>query len=88
MKLEIIAPVEGKSWKIGHTVLISDQKHAFKLIEDGVAIHHPTVTDPPPNHECPCQDKEEPCDDCDQKEIPSPPKKKATRKKKNPIQKP
>ena len=69
MKLEIIAPVTGKSWKVGHTVLISDQKRAFQLIEDGFAIHHPTVTDPPPSHECPCKEHDEPCAECDEKEI-------------------
>lgn len=67
MKLEIISPVQGKSWKVGHTVLISDPKVASKLIEDGLAKHHPTVTDPPPTHECPCKEHDEPCEECDDK---------------------
>ena len=87
MKLEIIAPVEGKSWKVGHTVLVDDAKVASKLINDGFAIHHPTVTDPPPTHECPCKEKDEPCDepcdDCKDDEQSNDPKpsKKAQKKK-------
>tara|TARA_R100000654_G_scaffold45505_2_gene71621 strand:+ start:1026 stop:1313 length:288 start_codon:yes stop_codon:yes gene_type:complete len=89
MKLEIISPVQGKSWKVGHTVLISDPKVASKLIEDGLAKHHPTVTDPPPTHECPCKEHDEPCEECDDK-VPAEkddedvvkPKRKTTRKKK------
>lgn len=92
MKLEIISPVKGKSWKVGHTVLISDPKRASQLIEDGHAIHHPTVTDPPPAHECPCKEHDEPCEECDDKVIQDAPeeevndevvkpKKKTTRKK-------
>ena len=85
MKLEIIAEVQGKSWTVGHTVLVDDVKAASKLIKDGVAIHHPTETNPAPVHECPC-DNGEPCENCDDevevsKTIPS---KKAPKKiKKN-----
>ena len=93
MKLEIIAPVEGKSWKVGHTVLIDDAKAASKMIKDGFAIQHPTVTDPAPTHECPCKEKEEPCDDpCDEckekeKSNDAKPSKKAPKKRKktNPL---
>ena len=84
MKLEIIAPVKGKSWMVGHTVLVDDPKTAHKLIENGFAIHHPSVTDPPPTHECPCEDKDEPCEKCDEEKKISPSKKKVKRKKTTP----
>jgi len=86
MKLEIIAPVEGKSWIVGHTVLIEDTKVVHKLISNGFAIHHPSVTNPPPTHECPCKEHDEPCEKCDEeKEKISPPKKKVKRKKTTPL---
>jgi len=45
---------------------MSDDK-AAQLIEDGLAIVHPTVTDPAPTHPCPCEDEnhEGPCEDCE-----------------------
>ena len=51
---------------IGHTILIDDEVMALQLIEEGVAIVHPSVTDPAPTHPCPCQDEDEPCVECDE----------------------
>lgn len=65
MKLQVIHTPEGKKWPIGHTLLVDDQDVAERLIEDGFAIVHPTVTDPAPTHPCPCQDGAEPCEECD-----------------------
>lgn len=82
MKLEIIAPVEGKSWIVGHTVLVDDAKAASKLIKDGVAIHHPTETNPAPVHECPCKEHDDPCEKCDEENVAEPkPSKKASKRK-------
>lgn len=67
VKIEIIAPVEGKKWPIGHTVLVDDQS-GQQLIDEGVAIIHPTVSDPGPTHPCPCEDETaEPCEECQEK---------------------
>ena len=65
MKLQIIAPVEGKSWYIDHTILVDD-KQGQKFIDDGVAIVHATVTNPAPPR--PCEDESsEPCKGCEEK---------------------
>ena len=80
MKLEIIAPVEGKSWKVGHTVLVSDVKIGSKLIKEGFAKFHPSITNPPDIHECPCKEEDKPCDDCDK--VEEKPSKKAKKKSK------
>ena len=71
MKIQIVQPVPGKTWLVGHTVLMSDDK-AAQLIEDGLAIVHPTVTDPAPTHPCPCEDEshEGPCEDCESTDDP------------------
>lgn len=68
MKLQIIRTPEGKFWPVGHTILVEDEAEALSLIEEGIAILHPTVTDPAPTHPCPCEDKEEPCEECDEHE--------------------
>jgi len=81
MKLEIIAQVKGKSWIIGHTVLIDDHKTASKLIKEGFAILHSTVTDPAPTHKCPCEDEDGPCEECDKnKEVREASKKSSSKK--------
>jgi len=87
VKLQIIAPVEGKSWHIGHTILVAD-KQGQKLIDDGVAIVHPTVTNPAPPRPCPCEDEtSEPRKGCEEKakesdEVPkASPKPKSKRRK-------
>jgi len=77
VKIQTIAPVEGRSWPVGHTILV-DAKLGHELIDAGVAIHHPTVTDPPPSRPCPCEDKNEPCEECDKKKAA---KKRSTRKR-------
>jgi hypothetical protein len=65
VKLEIIAPVPGRSYIIGHTVLV-EERFAKELIEYGFAKVHPTESDPGPTHKCPCEDKhDEPCANCD-----------------------
>ena len=67
VKIEIVAPVEGKKWPIGHTVLVDDQS-GQQLIDEGVAIIHPTVSDLGPTHPCPCEDETaEPCEECQEK---------------------
>ena len=66
MKLQVIANPKGRKWPIGHTILIDDEVMALQLIEEGVAIVHPSVTDPAPTHPCPCQDEDEPCVECDE----------------------
>lgn len=67
MKLEIIAPVPGRSYVIGHTVLV-EEKQAKELIEQGFAKVHPTESNPGPTHPCPCEDEhDEPCEECDEK---------------------
>ena len=84
MKLEIIAPIEGKSWKVGHTVLVSDVKIASKLIKEGFAKFHPSITNPPDIHECPCKEEDKPCEECDEKDLvrEDQPSKKAKKKRK------
>jgi hypothetical protein len=67
VKLQIIAPVPGQKWIIGHTVLV-DEEVGQQLIDDGVAIVHPTVSTPAPPHKCPCEDESnEPCEKCQEK---------------------
>lgn len=66
MKIEILKPVEGKRWPVGHTVDASPER-AAELIEGGFAKAHPTVTDPGPERPCPCEDTDEPCEECDEK---------------------
>ena len=66
MKLQVIANPKGRKWPVGHTILIDDEVMALQLIEEGVAIVHPSVTDPAPTHPCPCQDEDEPCVECDE----------------------
>ena len=66
MNLQVIRTPDGKKWPIGHTLLVDDNEVAERLIEDGFAIEHPTVTDPAPTHPCPCEDEDEPCVECDE----------------------
>ena len=35
LKLQIIAPVEGKSWHIGHTILVGDEARFLVTIPKG-----------------------------------------------------
>lgn len=65
MKLEITKPVDGQKWIPGHTIVVSED-FGLSLIESGNAIIHPTVTDPGPERPCPCQDTDEPCEECDE----------------------
>lgn len=86
MKIQIIAPVQGKKWIVGHTVLVDDEI-GQQLINEGVAIVHPTITDPAPTHPCPCEDEsnDEPCEECQEQaaqiEIESDPAPKKSRRK-------
>jgi hypothetical protein len=66
VKLQVIANPKGRKWPIGHTVLIDDETMALRLIEEGACIVHPTVTDPAPTHPCPCEDEDEPCEECEE----------------------
>ena len=68
MKIQTIAPIDGRRWPVGHTTLVSEE-YGTQLIEDGLAILHPTITDPAPTHPCPCQDSDEPCEDCADDEV-------------------
>ncbi|MDA9755375.1 hypothetical protein N9V29_00220 [Flavobacteriales bacterium] len=65
MKIQIIAPIDGRRWPVGHTVLVGNE-FGQQLIDDGLAIQHPSETNPGPTHECPCKEKNEPCEDCDE----------------------
>lgn len=65
MKILTIAPIDGRRWPVGHTALVS-QEYGTELIETGLAILHPTETDPGPTHPCPCQDTDDPCSECDE----------------------
>ena len=65
VKIQIIAPIDGRRWPVGHTVLVGNE-FGQQLIDDGLAILHPTETNPGPTHECPCKEKDEPCEDCDE----------------------
>ena len=72
VKIQIVQPVPGKSWPVGHTVLMDDER-AAELIDEGFAIVHPTVTDPGPTRPCPCEDDEHdgPCEECDEQSEPN-----------------
>lgn len=85
VKLQIIATPEGRKWPVGHTIIIDDEVMGRRLIDEGVAIIHPTVTDPPPTHKCPCEDESnEPCEKCNEKAAQDAPKPKRSRRKAKP----
>jgi len=85
VKLQIIAPVAGKNWPIGHTVLV-EKNRGCDLIDKGVAILHPTET-AGPVRPCDCKDKlkDEPCEDCEKKKAAKKPARKRVQKKPTPI---
>ena len=64
MKIQSIAPIDGRRWPVGRTALVSEE-YGTELIDAGLAILHPTETDPGPTHPCPCQDSDEPCSECE-----------------------
>lgn len=67
VKIQIIAPIDGRRWPVGHTALV-DNEWGQQLIDEGLAILHPTETDPGPTHECPCKEHDDPCEECDDAE--------------------
>ena len=68
MKIKIIAPIPGRRWIAGHIELV-DAEVGQELIDEGFAILHPSETNNRLIHRCPCEDHDEPCEDCDAIEV-------------------